>query len=70
MRATLDQLAESSAAKAATLAQPVELVVDIGVNLKTAPKLIAAGVTGLVAASAIWNDSEPVKAFENLSNLY
>jgi ribulose-phosphate 3-epimerase len=38
----------------------MELAVDGGVNAETAPKLVEAGATVLVAGSAVFNEREPV----------
>jgi ribulose-phosphate 3-epimerase len=43
--------------------------VDIGVNIETAPAMIQAGVTILVAGSAIFKAEDPAEAIESLRNV-
>ena len=44
--------------------------VDIGVNAETAPRLIAAGATRLVAGSAIFGKANPAQAIKELERLF
>jgi ribulose-phosphate 3-epimerase len=44
--------------------------VDIGVNLKTAPRIRAAGASYVVAGSAIFNSKEPVRAYRTLQRAF
>lgn len=45
------------------------IAVDIGVNATTAPKLVAAGATKLVAGSAIFNTDDIIGTVQNFQNL-
>lgn len=65
--AALAELHASPAAKAAGMKEPIELIIDIGVNLETAPKLLKAGVTGLAVTSALWKASDPEQMFRQLT---
>lgn len=44
--------------------------VDIGVNLETAPRLIEAGATQLVAGSAVFGKANPAQAVKELEELF
>ncbi|MSU56262.1 MAG: hypothetical protein EXS51_03080 [Candidatus Taylorbacteria bacterium] len=44
--------------------------IDIGVNLETAPRLIAAGATRLVAGSAVFGKANPAQAIRELEGLF
>lgn len=66
---TLAEFYTTPAAKAAALKAPIEVAVDIGVKLSTAPQLIAAGVTGLAVGSGIWQAADPVTAYVELTEL-
>jgi ribulose-phosphate 3-epimerase len=46
----------------------LEIAIDIGVNFKTAPKLIKAGVTKLVSGSAIYESKNVQEAIKKLEN--
>jgi len=46
-----------------------ELQVDGGINLKSAPLAAEAGATSLVAGSAVYAQSDPVAAFQELQTL-
>lgn len=45
----------------------IDIAVDIGVNERTAPELIASGVTKLVSGSAIFHSPDVAEAIEQLS---
>lgn len=64
---TLAQYYASPAAKAAGRTEPIELIMDIGVNLETAPRLIKAGVTGLAVTSALWKAADPAEMYRELT---
>jgi ribulose-phosphate 3-epimerase len=66
---TLNQFYNSPAFKTAAVKQPIEIAVDVGVTLETAPKLIKAGVTGLATGHQLWQASDPIEAFKELTAL-
>ena len=45
------------------------IAIDIGVNMNTAPLLVEAGATKLVAGSAIFNTNDIIGAIEEFKNL-
>ena len=47
----------------------IEITVDGGVSLQTAPKLLQIGVSRLVVGSAIWKALDPVQAYRELAAL-
>lgn len=51
------------------VAPSCKIAVDIGVSMETAPRLIQAGATKLVAGSAIWRAADPLKAIHDLAAL-
>lgn len=69
IRAALADFHASSEAKAAGMKEPIELIIDIGVNLETAPKLLQAGVTGLAVTSALWKATDPEQMFRQLATI-
>ena len=44
----------------------IPIYVDGGINPDTAPKVVAAGATGLIVGSYIWEHADPARAIENL----
>ncbi|NLA05751.1 MAG: ribulose-phosphate 3-epimerase [Firmicutes bacterium] len=60
---------EALAGRIRGLEHPVELSVDGGINAQTAPQVVAAGATALVAGSAVFRDHgglELIQAFKTL----
>jgi len=47
----------------------IEITVDGGVSMQTAPQLLQAGVARLVVGSAIWKTPDPVQAYRDLHAL-
>lgn len=64
---SLSELQRSASTAAAGGKTPIELIIDIGVNLETAPKLFQAGVTGLAVTSALWKAPDPSNMFRQLA---
>lgn len=69
IRTALAEHHSSAAAKAAGMKEPIELIIDIGVNLETAPKLQQAGATGLAVTSALWKATDPAQMFRQLATI-
>jgi len=66
---TLTEFYATSAFKTAAVKKPIEITVDVGVDFETAPKLIAAGVSGLAVGHVLWKADDTIEAYKQLQDL-